>query len=164
MDFKQLFDDDRAVSPVIGVILMVAITVILAAVIGTFVLGLGDQVQNTTPQASFGFDTADGKVNVEITHETGDTIAASDLSLVTTASFNASASAGTGFSDTTSETWSTISDSSDDVAAGSTVTIARHDATSGDGQNTWAGETIRVVYDSPDSDSSSTLGKFEVPE
>ncbi len=49
MDFKQLFDDDRAVSPVIGVILMVAITVILAAVIGTFVLGLGDQVQNTNP-------------------------------------------------------------------------------------------------------------------
>ena len=35
--------DDRAVSPVIGVILMVAITVILAAVIASFVLGLGDQ-------------------------------------------------------------------------------------------------------------------------
>jgi len=39
--------DDSAVSPVIGVILMVAITVILAAVIGTFVLGLGDNVQET---------------------------------------------------------------------------------------------------------------------
>jgi flagellin-like protein len=36
--------DERGVSPVIGVILMVAITVILAAVIGTFVLGLGDQI------------------------------------------------------------------------------------------------------------------------
>ena len=41
--------EDRAVSPVIGVILMVAITVILAAVIGTFVLGLGESVeQNPT--------------------------------------------------------------------------------------------------------------------
>ncbi|MFC6795396.1 type IV pilin [Halobaculum halobium] len=40
MNFNQLLnDDDRAVSPVIGVILMVAITVILAAVIGSFVLG-----------------------------------------------------------------------------------------------------------------------------
>jgi len=39
--------NDSAVSPVIGVILMVAITVILAAVIGTFVLGLGDSVQET---------------------------------------------------------------------------------------------------------------------
>lgn len=35
--------DTNAVSPVIGVILMIAITVILAAVIGTFVLGLSDQ-------------------------------------------------------------------------------------------------------------------------
>lgn len=43
-------DDERAVSPVIGVILMVAITVILAAVIGTFVLGLGDSVSQS-PQA-----------------------------------------------------------------------------------------------------------------
>jgi flagellin-like protein len=43
--------DDSAVSPVIGVILMVAITVILAAVIGTFVLGLGDNVQETPTAA-----------------------------------------------------------------------------------------------------------------
>ncbi|MDB9295817.1 type IV pilin N-terminal domain-containing protein [Halorubrum ezzemoulense] len=41
---NQFNGEDRAVSPVIGVILMVAITVILAAVIGTFVLGLGDQI------------------------------------------------------------------------------------------------------------------------
>ncbi|XGI82879.1 type IV pilin [Halorutilales archaeon Cl-col2-1] len=46
---------DDAVSPVIGVILMVAITVILAAVIGTFVLGLGGQVQQNA-QAGFTFD------------------------------------------------------------------------------------------------------------
>lgn len=39
-----MFGNDRGVSPVIGVILMVAITVILAAVIGTFVLGLGDSL------------------------------------------------------------------------------------------------------------------------
>ena len=42
MQLKDIFGDDDAVSPVIGVILMVAIIVILAAVIGTFVLGLGD--------------------------------------------------------------------------------------------------------------------------
>jgi flagellin-like protein len=43
---------NRAVSPVIGVILMVAITVILAAVIGAFVLEIGDQ-QETAPSTSF---------------------------------------------------------------------------------------------------------------
>jgi len=39
--------DERGVSPVIGVILMVAITVILAAVIASFVLGFGDSVNET---------------------------------------------------------------------------------------------------------------------
>jgi flagellin-like protein len=46
-------ESDRAVSPVIGVILMVAITVILAAVIGTFVLNLSNQTGDTAPQVSF---------------------------------------------------------------------------------------------------------------
>ncbi len=38
---------EEAVSPVIGVILMVAITVILAAVIGAFVFGMAGNVQST---------------------------------------------------------------------------------------------------------------------
>lgn len=43
--------DDSAVSPVIGTLLMVSITVILAAVIGSFVLGLGAQFDGTPPRA-----------------------------------------------------------------------------------------------------------------
>ena len=54
MDIKQLFADDDAVSPVIGVILMVAITVILAAVIGAFVLDIGGS-QEAAPQANWDF-------------------------------------------------------------------------------------------------------------
>lgn len=49
-------DDDRGVSPVIGVILMVAITVILAAVIASFVLGLGqgnDPAPTPTIESNF---------------------------------------------------------------------------------------------------------------
>ena len=38
---RNLRDDERAVSPVVGVILMVAITVIMAAIIGAFVYGYG---------------------------------------------------------------------------------------------------------------------------
>lgn len=45
--------EDRGVSPVIGVILMVAIMVILAAVIGAFVLGLGSDLESSAaPQAN----------------------------------------------------------------------------------------------------------------
>ncbi len=58
-------DRDTAVSPVIGVILMVAITVILAAVIATFVLGLGDDVQDTA-QAGVSFDETPGE-SIQVT-------------------------------------------------------------------------------------------------
>ena len=78
MNLRSIFVDDEAVSPVIGVILMVAITVILAAVIGTFVLGLGDQVQSTSPQASFQFDysekTGTDSDELDVTHDGGDSI------------------------------------------------------------------------------------------
>jgi len=57
---KALIGEKRGVSPVIGVILMVAITVILAAVIGTFVLGLGDSLQQA-PQAQLSAEDASGE-------------------------------------------------------------------------------------------------------
>jgi flagellin-like protein len=74
-------ESERAVSPVIGVILMVAITVILAAVIGAFVLEIGDQ-QETAPNTSFDTEQADYQLQnrnspivnltqVEITHSGG---------------------------------------------------------------------------------------------
>jgi flagellin-like protein len=56
---------NRAVSPVIGVILMVAITVILAAVIATFVLGLGEQVDSQAPRITFECDTGAGEIIVQ---------------------------------------------------------------------------------------------------
>lgn len=42
---------------------MVVITVILAAVIGTFVLGLGGQVSQIAPQASISVDSIDANAN-----------------------------------------------------------------------------------------------------
>lgn len=44
---KQLVQNEEAVSPVIGVILMVAITVILAAVIAAFVFGMTGNMSST---------------------------------------------------------------------------------------------------------------------
>jgi len=146
MQFKQLFDDDRAVSPVIGVILMVAITVILAAVIGTFVLGLGDQVQNDTPRASFGFDlgsqNASDAYNITITHESGDTISGSDL----TVNVNGSESS-----------WG-----SNDVSSGDSFEIHTTEGTGNLEAFAGSGDTVRVIYDNPDSDKSATLAKKEI--
>ncbi|MFW5999964.1 MAG: type IV pilin [Halorubrum sp.] len=76
----QSNSDDRAVSPVIGVILMVAITVILAAVIGTFVLGLGDQLGDSAPQASFEID-GNNDSHINVTKTGGQTLDTDDLTL-----------------------------------------------------------------------------------
>jgi len=74
---KAVLDDDRGVSPVIGVILMVAITVILAAVIGTFVLGLGDSLEQA-PQAQLDAESnSDGDLLVN--HNGGDAIPAAEI-------------------------------------------------------------------------------------
>lgn len=81
--------DDRAVSPVIGVILMVAITVILAAVIGTFVLGLGDSLGDSQPTTQLDVsiedpDTSDTDKNVTIEHGGGDPIDSGTLEIIVT--------------------------------------------------------------------------------
>ena len=65
-------DDDRAVSPVIGVILMVAITVILAAVIASFVLGLGD---TDDPAPNIAFSSEGDNESFEISITSGDSSA-----------------------------------------------------------------------------------------
>jgi len=145
MKIKQLFTDDNAVSPVIGVILMVAITVILAAVIAAFVLGLGGS-STETPQASFDFDY-DGSVGgtttaLTITAESGDTISASQVTLEGTVDTDwATESAGTG--------------ANDDITAGSTATLAADQLT--------GGETVNIVWTASSGDDSSILGSFDVP-
>lgn len=57
-------DEERGVSPVIGVILMVAITVILAAVIASFVLGFGDSVGQNVQAGADIAETDDGNATV----------------------------------------------------------------------------------------------------
>ncbi|WP_425461917.1 type IV pilin [Natronosalvus hydrolyticus] len=57
--------NERAVSPVIGVILMVAITVILAAVIAAFVLDLG-QSSGANPSAGFTYDQSNNETTVQL--------------------------------------------------------------------------------------------------
>ena len=56
---KKLRKDDAAVSPVIAVILMVAITVVLAATVFVLVTGIGDDVREA-PQMSWRADSDEG--------------------------------------------------------------------------------------------------------
>jgi len=66
--------NEEAVSPVLGVILMVAITVIVATIIAVFMFGVGEP--DEAPQAKLKF-TADA-TNLTITHGGGDALVLKD--------------------------------------------------------------------------------------
>jgi flagellin-like protein len=185
MQFKNLLSDDDAVSPVIGVILMVAITVILAAVIGTFVLGLGDQVSDSAPTATMNFDFADA-TEVSITHDGGDAIADSSLAIKIegTTVYEGDGSTVTGPSTgsqfkansvtcddpSTGAQTETASDfagsntvdqwgnsaGDGEVTAGKSLTL---DATAGTGTPDCTDNTIRVIWSSSSGGDTATIGK-----
>ena len=136
MDLKELFTEDRGVSPVIGVILMVAITVILAAVIGAFVLGLGDQASESAPQASIGFSFSDG--NVTIAHDGGDNLQNDTISINIE---------GDEFS---TEDWG----GGETISTGDTIELD---------PNADSGDTVRVIWNNPAGGSSNTLGERQFP-
>ncbi|PSP97939.1 type IV pilin [Halobacteriales archaeon QS_4_70_19] len=189
MNFKQLFMDDDAVSPVIGVILMVAITVILAAVIGTFVLGLGDQVSDTAPQASFTFDLTDNPVDntggnpdtLTITHDGGDSITASQLSIVASGATAEDSDTSSTASVSSPNDWETLSASSPaEVSAGTTLELSNGDFVGPSGSTlpldseatsdgnpedlNLNGATIRVTWESSNGGDTATLGKWTGPD
>ncbi|WP_424019524.1 type IV pilin [Halorientalis pallida] len=169
MQLKQLLSDDDAVSPVIGVILMVAITVILAAVIATFVLGLGEQVSSTAPQASFAFQfdetNTDKAGRLTITHDGGDSVKATQLYLRGQNGSNAVStfqydntwknmlSGPSGYGASTSGTASGEIGSTSAVTGGDYLEMG----IGTDGQ-------IRLIYEQQQGDSSATLATWEGPD
>ena len=86
-------EESRGASPVIGVILMVAVVVILAAVVSTATFGFLSNLREPAPHiaASSGELTAqdgnDGGI-VLLTHEAGDTVRIADLEIAVRAECN----------------------------------------------------------------------------
>ena len=155
MKLRELLADDDAVSPVIGVILMVAITVILAAVIGTFVLGLGGQVQDTAPNAQFTFsqeDTdGDSVDDLKMTHDGGQNVMTSNIKVVND---NEDYTTGSPTICQDADTPSAPDDwTSTELSAGDNC-IAPDDRIS-------SGDTVRIVWESDDGGTSTTLATYE---
>jgi FlaG/FlaF family flagellin (archaellin) len=129
---------------------MVAITVILAAVIASFVLGLGDSADEVQPNTSFTFDydnvtsTGDGEGNVTVTLSDGESLADNEV-FIRGEQLNQTGqlSTLTGISVTDNE-WS----------AGESIEIGVTD-------NDYV---LNVVWESEDSDDSSRLQTDRGPE
>ena len=137
MNLKNLFTEERAVSPVIGVILMVAITVILAAVVGSFVLGLGDRVSESAPTAQISFEYDSDANDVTLIHDGGSSFSSDSVNLI-----------GSGGTDSDLDNWG-----NGQVSAGDSVTVD----ISGEDE----GNTLRVIWQG--SSTSTTIARSTVP-
>ncbi|WP_256392155.1 type IV pilin [Natronoarchaeum rubrum] len=160
MKLKQLFTDDDAVSPVIGVILMVAITVILAAVIGAFVLDIGGS-QESAPQVQWEWDntleTHSGTdvAVVGLSHGGGDTVESPSQISVTQSG--------------TSWTLGGSSYTSGDVVLAlnndsSTWTASSSDYTSGQmktSNDISSSGTLELIWESSDGSSSNVISDHD---
>jgi FlaG/FlaF family flagellin (archaellin) len=146
-NIRRLLTEEDAVTPVIGIILVVAITVILAAIVGVYALGVGTDVQNAPPNADFDFDyantdtdgIADDKVTIE--HNGGQPIERDNIEVVV----------GGETRDPVSGNEFPTRFSSGDSAV--------YDL---DG-STDAGETLRIIWTAPNGESSNTIGESQVP-
>ena len=143
-------EGERAVSPVIGVILMVAITVILAAVIASFVLGLGD---TDDPAPSISFSTDEGDYEFEMSITSGDSDAdASNLEVIAVDG-----------DDEESEIW----DEAGDLGAGTSFVIGNDsdnnfNATEGELSGIEDVEEILLIWDGDDQLQSYDIeGTFD---
>lgn len=170
MRVRALFDGDDAVSPVVGVILMVAITIILAATAASFVLGFGDQVGETPPQTSveFDYDPA-GNGNLTVTHVGGDPLVPERIAVVSSAPFHPAPGNASGSPSGPSYTELRLDSGVDDGTG--TAPWADGDVTAGNGVTIVGASspspldsaTVRVVYNSPTSDRTTVVATWEGP-
>lgn len=143
-------DNERAVSPVIGVILMVAITVILAAVIGAFVLGLGDDLGGSqaptlsvSVSSNSDYSGTDGSDIFYMSHSSGDSISQDEIRVVVRDESGAS------LASYDSDSW---------TASDTNSALQLDGATPTDGDSFEAGSTITIVDATGTTDAAFTIG------
>ena len=148
---RRFQSDDSAVSPVVGVILMVAITVLLAATAATFFLDFGSgSLGQNTPQAAFTFDYDAGSPDsLTIEHRSGDSIRAGNLYITVSG-----ASTANGQHDFTSISGAPAAGSK--ITAGSRVEFSRTLLDLSEA-------AVTLNWKSPDSDKSIQLASWEAP-
>ncbi|MFB6201911.1 MAG: type IV pilin [Halorhabdus sp.] len=163
-----LLAEDRGVSPVIGVILMVAITVILAAVIATFVMNMGPSgtgPANAQTEWSTKSFTSSGSIYyyMEMSHTGGDPLPVDEYKFKVTYTASGATSTTdvslTGSNGYSSGTEMTASDTF--VIYGSTTpssTASHYGTVSTAFSNV---DKVELIWQSPDSDKTQIVKTWE---
>jgi FlaG/FlaF family flagellin (archaellin) len=142
---------------VVGVVLLVAVTVILSAVVGVFALGVGTNTQ--TPRATVEFEqTTEGSTGnpdeLQITHVGGDSV--DNRKLYVTGSVPVKDAAGS-LTAADDYSWAALGDGGDEVVAGDSILV---EPPNGDPEI--EDDSYRVVWRS--QGQSATLGTWRGPD
>lgn len=150
--------NERGVSEVLGVVLMVSITVLLAATAASMFLGFQDELGDSSPTVAVDhdFDVEDGSHVLRIGHSGGDTVSADAVRIVVTGAECGGPERGTRFTSTG------LGVPVPEVAAGWQVELAR-DTVCESGDLDLSGATVAVVWMSADGASSQTLWQWRGP-
>jgi FlaG/FlaF family flagellin (archaellin) len=154
MDIRGLLTEEGAVSPVVGVVVMLAVLVLLAAIVGTFLMDFGDR-EEPPPQVAFSYDY-DFDRNLTITVAGGDSF---NSDRVTVDSFNSSLVIfqGTGLGKYVGETWT---DADADISGPERVT-AGDEVQLDDIQ--YPGFELTIVWTSSSGERSAIIGSATGP-
>lgn len=139
-----MFDRIRGSSSVIGVILMVAVTVILAAIVGVYGMGFAENPRNPAQiTLSGGQENLAGsdetQAYIEYTVEAGESLPKEQITVLVDGVEASNADVQVSYSE-------------DTLGAGDTITITQNDKTDLIGT-----EEIHILYDAPDSSETSLL-------
>ena len=162
----ELLRDDGAVSPVVGVALLLAITVVLAATTAAFAFEFGDRADNRPPQTDFTYEYSQaGNGELVITHEAGDTLDPSTIRVQTSngqfhpAPGNTSSLSGTAVSELG------LDSQADGTAwVGSDVEAGAEFGIVGESTNSLETATVRIVWVDPSGGRTVVLGEWQGPD
>ncbi|WP_396613492.1 type IV pilin (plasmid) [Haloferax sp. S1W] len=149
MTVSQFLTDDDAVSSVLGVVILIVISLTLAAIIGVFVFNSSDEISDEKPDASFEFEFEDDASTPRLTirHDSGAPVPADQLT-VTVDGTNVSLSPGYDYEQSFSGT----------VETGTTAVVTKESA-----GPAWDGEAVRVVWTSNAGSETAVLEETTAP-
>lgn len=147
---ESVSTDKRAISPVIAVILAIAIGVMLAGVMGVYSVRLGGDLSDSSPNAQTTIEEDSAQQTILIRHDGGDTFDASTGSYTV----KGAGASVVSWNDDSSTTDSSYTPTSPITDGDPIVTVDVSGAT---------GETIRLVWEAPEGDDTKIIASYEVP-
>jgi len=136
---RRFLTEEGAVTPVISIILMVAIVSIVATAISAVALGVAIDIPSPAPQASFTFTPDDRTGDIIITKRSGDIVTGDQLK------FSGAALEKTTYGSITE--WA-----GKDVRAGDSATV-----------DVEPGETLRLIWRPTNGRTEAILAEYDVP-